>query len=92
MLSRIISGLVMAVGIVYVLLGLPWWAFGIVIVLAAAAGSNEYIRMARPNSSSGERLRFMVVTTCVASAPLLQTVSPKIDHIMVLAIGFFALV
>ncbi|MGC6416317.1 MAG: phosphatidate cytidylyltransferase [Bradymonadia bacterium] len=92
MLSRVISGLVMAVGIVYVLLGLPWWAFGIVIVLAAAAGSNEYIRMARPDSSSGERARFTLITTCVASTPLLQTLSPKIDHIMVLALGFFALV
>ena len=57
MLSRIISGVVLAVGIVLVLLKSPWWGFGIVIGVAAALGSNEYIRMARPMSGAGERAR-----------------------------------
>ena len=49
-----LSGVVLAVGIVLCLKS-PWWGFGIVIGVAAALGSNEYIRMARPTSGAGER-------------------------------------
>ena len=91
MLSRIISGVVLAVGIVLVLLKSPWWGFGIVIGVAAALGSNEYIRMARPMSGAGERGIFIVISTLVACAPMITRFVPTLDHTTLLTIGFVVL-
>ncbi|MEE2757050.1 MAG: phosphatidate cytidylyltransferase [Myxococcota bacterium] len=91
MLSRIISGVVLAVGIVLVLLKSPWWGFGIVIGVAAALGSNEYIRMARPMSGAGERGIFIIISTLVACAPMITRFVPTLDHTTLLTIGFVVL-
>ena len=91
MLSRIISGVVLAVGIVLVLLKSPWWGFGIVIGVAAILGSNEYIRMARPTSSIHERMIFIAVVTLVSCAPMLTRYVPTLNHSTLMTIGFVIL-
>jgi phosphatidate cytidylyltransferase len=91
MLSRVISGVVLAVGILAVLLKTPWWGFGIVVGIAGSLSANEYLRMARPVSTTGERTFFVLVCSLVICWPVIAEVIPWYAHGSALTIAFLAL-
>jgi phosphatidate cytidylyltransferase len=91
MLSRVLSGIVMAVGIIAVLLYTPWWGFAVVVGLAGALGGREYLRMARPEATSGEHLLFIVSCLAVVLWPVIARVCPGYSHGIALGVSFFVL-
>ena len=91
MLSRVISGVVLAVGIIAVLLKTPWWGFGIVVVVAGLLSANEYARMARPKAPVSDRIIFLCVCALVISWPIIARCAPLFQHGVALTVGFFIL-
>lgn len=70
MLSRLISGLVMAAGIIAVLLLTPWWGMGLVVLAALLICAGEYQRMARPDAPLFDRVVFIVAALAVCTWPV----------------------
>ena len=91
MLSRVISGVVLAVSIFSILLVCPPWGFHLVVVLAALIGAHEYSKMSRPDAELWERWVFIGMCTAVVVWPLAQHVLPGYSHGIALSIGFFAM-
>ena len=91
MLSRVISGVILAVSIFSILLVCPAWAFHGVVVIAGLIGAHEYARMARPDSESWERWSFVVICTAVIIWPLILPVWQGYTHGVALSMGFFAM-
>ncbi len=91
MLTRILSGLVLAVGIVAILLLAPPWVFGVVVAAALCVAAHEYRGIAHPQ---GDRVDFGVFLAAllVASAwPALDAVWPGYTQTSALTLAAFAL-
>ncbi len=91
MLSRVLSGIVMAVGIVAVLLYTPWWVFAGVVALAGAVGAREYQRMARPEAETVDVVLFVLVCEAVILWPVIAMKCTGYSHGLALALGFILL-
>ena len=91
MLSRVLSGIAMAVGIVAVLLYTSWWWFALVVGAALLIGASEYQRMARPDADTTDRVIFMLVCLAVVAWPLVAKIWPIYQHGFALAMGFIVL-
>jgi phosphatidate cytidylyltransferase len=70
MLTRILSGIVMGVGVLSVLMYLPWWAFGILVALIAAIASDEFQRMASPERSASRRMVLNFISAMLSVSPI----------------------
>ena len=91
MLSRVISGILMAVGIIAVLVLTPWWGFGLVVAFALTVGAVEYQKMARPDVPAVEVSLFVLACLVAGSSPLLQPLWSFWDHGVALTVAFFIL-
>ena len=91
MLSRVISGVILAVSIFSILLVCPAWAFHGVVVIAGLIGAHEYARMARPKAESWERWSFVIICTAVIVWPLILPIWQGYTHGVALSMGFFAM-
>lgn len=91
MLSRLASGLILAVGIVAILLYTPPWALGLVVVLALFICAGEYQKMARPEASGFERGAFLAACLAVVCWPVIARALPMYTHGVAFLLGFFVL-
>ena len=71
MLARVLSGLVMGVGVLALLLLAPWWAFVLFTAIVALIGHDEYHRMVRPDGSSGIKWLFALIPAWFCLEPAL---------------------
>ena len=88
MLSRVISGLVLAIGIISILVYTPWWALGLVVAIALILGAGEYMKMARPDAPGLDRIMLTVACGLNVLWPLLNQWKPSIHFGVTFAIGF----
>lgn len=91
MLSRLISGLVMAASIIAVLLLTPWWGMGLVVLAALLICAREYQRMARPDAPIFDRVVFVAAALAVCSWPIVAKLVPGFTHGAGFLLGFFIL-
>ena len=70
MLTRILSGVVMAVIVLSVLMYLPWWAFGILIAVIAGIASDEFQRMACPERTASKRMVLNLISAVLSVSPI----------------------
>ena len=72
----------------------PWWGFASVVILAAMIGAREYLRMARPDASSGDLFLFIVACILGVGHPVLAKLSPDVfpaSPLVYLALAFLIL-
>lgn len=91
MLSRIISALVLSVGIVAILIFTPPWVLGLVVLLALFLCVGEYQKMARPDASGFERGAFLLASLAVVCWPVIQKQWPMYTHGVAFLLAFFVL-
>ncbi len=91
MLTRIISAIVMIVGITYVLLWTPWWGMGLVVLLALLLAASEYHTMAAPGADTTDRTVFTIACLLAASWPVTTKIWPAVDQTALLLLAFFLL-
>ena len=88
LLSRVISGVVLALGIIGILVYTPWWALGLVVAAALIIASSEYMNMARPDAPQADRILLMVACMLNVVWPLLNQWHPSIHFGVTFALGF----
>lgn len=91
MLARVLSGLVLAGGIIGILIFTPWWALGLVVLGAMLLVTSEFQGMARPDAPRGDRLVLQLACLAVLAYPVLQRSWPAYSHGAGLMVGFFVL-
>ena len=80
MLARVLSGLVMGIGVLALLLLAPWWAFVLFTVMVALVGHDEYHRMVRPDGSNG-------IKWLLAGLPVWFCLEPALIKVGILSAG-----
>ncbi len=90
MLTRIISGLVMGVGVFGVLFYAPWWAFAALVGVMGWIGCDEHLRMARPGVGVAGRAALGALTALLATAPALAHWGAPLTADALWALAFFA--
>jgi len=88
-LSRIISAIVMIVGITYVLLYTPWWGLGLVVLLALLLAAGEYHTMAAPGADTVDRSIFTIACLLAASWPVTTKIWPDCNQTTLFLVAFF---
>ncbi len=91
MTARLLSGVVMAGGIVAVLLYTPWWVMGLVVLAALFVGADEYMGMARPDATACDKAVFLFANLLVLAWPVAEPHFPVYQHGPALMLGFVAL-
>ncbi|MBU0550883.1 phosphatidate cytidylyltransferase [Myxococcota bacterium] len=77
MKTRIITGLALAAAVLFVLLGLPWWAFAALVYAALPIGVAELQRMARPEADALDRITLTLAALVASLWPLLRVEYPR---------------
>ncbi len=92
MMTRILSGLAMAGGILAVLLFTPWWGLGIVVFAALFAAAHEFQGMARGDDATRTDYGILVAA-CIAvvAFPVIQPHLAFYGHGAAMLVGFFIL-
>lgn len=75
MLTRIISGIVMGVGVFALLFLCSWHYFALFVALIAVIGQDELQRMLSPNRNLVSRLPLGVITAILAMSPLITALN-----------------
>jgi phosphatidate cytidylyltransferase len=91
MLSRLVSGFALAIGIILILIYTPPWGFGIVVGLAAFACATEWLGIARQGANGLEKVVFVTAVYIAVSQPLIAVEFPGFSHAYALLMGFFLL-
>lgn len=91
MLSRLISGIVLAVGIVAIMLFTPPWAMGLVVLLALIICADEFQKMARPDGTAADRMIFLVAALALVCWPVIEQYVPVYRHEVAFLLAFFLL-
>ena len=84
-------GIAMGIAITAVLVMLPPWVFGAVVLLAAIAGAIEFQGITRADATMAERVIFTTAVVFVVAQPLIGAIRPAFTHSHALTIGFVAL-
>jgi phosphatidate cytidylyltransferase len=90
-LTRIISGVVMAAAIIAVLIYTPWWTLGLIVLAFAFLSAHEYQRITRPQADAVDRGLFMAAVLAAIVWPVARKVLPVYGPEVGLLIGFFVL-
>lgn len=88
MLARVISGIVLAVGIIAICLATPWWALATVVALALVICCSEYTRMSRPEADVFQTVIFTAACALPGLFPIWAKLLPGFTHGMGFAMGF----
>lgn len=91
MLTRIISGVLMAAAILAVLLLAPAWAMAIVIGAAAFICAAELQGMAHREAGQADRVALWAACIAAVAWPIVQPTLPVYDASRALLLGFFIL-
>ncbi|MEE2789123.1 MAG: phosphatidate cytidylyltransferase [Myxococcota bacterium] len=88
MKSRVISGVLLAAGIIAVLVYTPPWVLGLVVSLALVLAVGEYLGMTPFESSTFDRC--LLTTACGLNLawPVLTPIMPSLTFLMTLTFGF----
>lgn len=95
MLTRVVSGVLMALAIIGVLIYTPWWAMGLVVLGAMFLGASELQKMARPDADAVDRGAFKLACLAVVLWPIIglpvegnAPLWPTYQHGPALLVGF----
>lgn len=93
MLSRILSGLVLATGIILLLIFAPWWSLAIVVAGALFLAAGEFEAMAHKDRgvTTFDKVVLRLAALVAISWPLLRDVLPAYDGARALMFAFFIL-
>lgn len=91
MLTRILSGLAMAAGIIAILLFTPPVGLLAVVVFALVVAAHEWQTITHPGVTTGDRVAFMVALVPAALQPALAWYAPWLNHAGALTFGFAVL-
>lgn len=92
MFVRLLSGMILAIGIILILLYTPVWTLGLVVFGAMLLVTGEFMGMARPDASAADLLILRVACTIVIGFPFIQEyVWPALDHSAAMLVGFLVL-
>lgn len=72
MLTRVVSGVLMAAAIIAVLVYLPWWGLGSVVLFAAVVCAREYLTITRPDADRLDHGFFLAALLVAIAWPLAQ--------------------
>jgi phosphatidate cytidylyltransferase len=90
-LTRIISGVVMAAAIIAVLIYTPWWTLGLIVLAFAFLSAFEFQRITRPDADGLDRFFFIAAVLAAIVWPVARMVLPIYGAEVGLLIGFFIL-
>ena len=88
MLARVISGLVLAIGIIAILFATPWWGLAAVVALALVISCFEYARMANADGDLSYGLIFTIACALPGLYPLGAKMWPELTHGAAFSLGF----
>ncbi|MCA9538897.1 MAG: phosphatidate cytidylyltransferase [Myxococcales bacterium] len=91
MLSRIVSGVILASAIVAILLLTPWWGLGIVVLWAVFQCTREFQSMARPDAPAWDKVAFTLAGYAVVAWPVIARYWPHYQPGLAFLIGFVLL-
>lgn len=91
MLTRILSGLVMAAAIIAILVLTPPWVFGLVVFAAAMICASEIQGMSQPNATQGDRFVLWAAIAAAITWPVLSPYTALYDQGRALMLAFLIL-
>lgn len=91
MLTRILSGLIMAAAIIAVLVLTPPWVFGLVVLIAAFICASEMQGMSQPNATQGDRIVLWAAIGAAIIWPFVGQYTALYDQSRALMLGFLIL-
>ncbi|MEE2789348.1 MAG: phosphatidate cytidylyltransferase [Myxococcota bacterium] len=88
MKSRVISGVLLAVGIIAILVYTPPWALGVVVSIALVIAASEYQAMSPFEARGLDRAVFTAACAFNLAWPVLVPIFPALTFLMTLTFGF----
>ena len=88
MLTRVLSGIVLATGIVTILLFTPPWGLGLVVTLALVLAAREFQAIAHPEADRVDFGFFLTALVLTAAWPLMDGLWPGYTQAFALCMGF----